>query len=63
MAKEAKDVSKNRVFRLSDSVVAEMDHLAEILTEETGLKHSRADVLRVAVRDLSKKLGNGRKKR
>jgi hypothetical protein len=41
---------KGSTFRLATEVLAEMDYIAEQLTRQTGLPHSRTDVIRVLVR-------------
>ena len=52
-------------YRLGETDINTVRRLADHLTEKTGVTHSQADVIRVAVRDLARREGldGGKKNR
>jgi hypothetical protein len=58
--KDTSGWTKPRQFRLSEETLAELDRLAEHLTRETGVIHSRTDAIRYAARHTVKALGLAR---
>jgi predicted transcriptional regulator len=45
--KKPPGTTKPRQFRLNEDVMARLQRIADARTRETGLKHSRADAIRV----------------
>jgi hypothetical protein len=49
--------TKQTAFRLSDEEVELLDSIAEHLTKERGVTHSRTDAIRAAARAIAQMLG------
>lgn len=61
--RESKGSTPPKQFRLGDETLADLDLIAEHHSQETGVKHSRTDAVRVAARKEAERIRAEKPKR